>query len=235
MPHFSRALEIGWRVGTDDLAGLASLEFLDLLADSVVLLSGSGAVLVANRIARVLTSERLPRLTTDGLHLGDRRADARLRRLVAGATATAQGRAMAGGGFLRLGGPPGRIVSVVPLIGSARGSTLQDASVAVFIRDLRPACGPEPAKPVGSLRAHTRGSQARRRAGRRGDTCPGRHLTSNLAAHRARNSRRYLPRRMSTGSRISSGCWPGRRHRPWSSADGSAERRCRRPRAGASQ
>lgn len=134
VPHFNRALEIGRRVGTGELARVASLEFLDLLPDAVILLDAAGRILAANRPAHALAQQGPLLLGSTGVRLANRRQDASLRALLAGATGTAKGQGIAGGGVIRLIGSPERVLSVVPLVGDSTESTLALARVAVFIR-----------------------------------------------------------------------------------------------------
>jgi DNA-binding CsgD family transcriptional regulator len=140
LPHFKRALEIARGTGTSQLARCASLEFLNELPDAVILLGASGIVLIANRAALALA---MPggtfRMGTHSVRLHRRDLNARLQQAIASALETASGRSLAGGGILRLPGPPARVLSVVPLIGAVKDKELALARVAIFIRDLQAA------------------------------------------------------------------------------------------------
>lgn len=142
VPHFSRALEIGRRVGTGELARVASLEFLDLLPDAVILLDAAGRILVANRPAQALVQQGSLVLGPARPRLANRQQDASLQALLAGATGTAKGQGMAGGGVIRLAGSPDSVLSVVPLVGDSTEPTLALARVAVFIRQASEAVVP---------------------------------------------------------------------------------------------
>lgn len=146
LPHFNRALELGRRVGTRELASTASLEFLNQLADAVIVLGETGTVLVANRVALQLVRHDGPlRMSTHGVRLQNRQQDAALQALVFGAMETAQGRGLAGGGVMRLPGSPERILSVVPLAARDADSALALARVVIFVRSTADLPAPRPA------------------------------------------------------------------------------------------
>lgn len=146
LPHFNRALELGKRVGTGQLAGSASLEFLNQLSDAVILLGSTGSILVANRAALALTRPGGPfRMGTHSLHLLSRPDDVRLQGLIAGAMATAQGQGTVGGGVMRLSGSPPRMLSVIPLVPGAANGMLALARIALFVRATEVAAAPSPA------------------------------------------------------------------------------------------
>jgi DNA-binding CsgD family transcriptional regulator len=100
VPHFKRASQIAWRLGTLAVLNSAKAAVLDKLDHGVVLLDRRGRVLFVNHAAEALVALRDGvTLTLEGIQAATSTGTTRLRRLIADAITNA------GGGTMRIGRP----------------------------------------------------------------------------------------------------------------------------------
>ncbi len=140
MPHLQRALAIHRRLESVDLAQAAASEVLDRMPVGVAILGGDGKILFLNRHARTLVDagDGLV-LLREGLSAAAADEAATLRRLVADACATGNGRGV--GGTVAVTRPSGRralTALVAPLRTRSFALAREAPAAVVFIGDPEP-------------------------------------------------------------------------------------------------
>ena len=138
MPHLRNAVLLHRQLFRSKALAASALAALDRVPMGIVLLTGSGLLMHANRRAHELvhTTTALRFDASGALQAGSPAATAALQRLIREAVATASGKGLSPGGALRVTGRNGRrlhlIVTPLPLEASPSG---QGAAAAVFCSD----------------------------------------------------------------------------------------------------